>query len=102
MGWNVLVPDHRGSTGHGRAYQQALTGRWGELDVADTAAVLEHAHAAGWADPAHTVLMGASAGGFTVLGVLARHPHLAAAAVVSYPVSDLADLAERSHRFERH
>ena len=37
-----------------------------------------------------------------MLGVLARHPDLVAAAVVSYPVSDLADLAERSHRFERH
>ena len=21
LGWNVLVPDHRGSTGHGRAYR---------------------------------------------------------------------------------
>ena len=29
LGWNVLVPDHRGSTGHGREYQQALRGRWG-------------------------------------------------------------------------
>ena len=37
-GWDVLLPDHRGSTGHGRAYQQALDGRWGELDVSDTAA----------------------------------------------------------------
>ena len=33
QGWDVLLPDHRGSTGHGRAYQQALHGRWGELDV---------------------------------------------------------------------
>ena len=78
----MLVPDHRGSTGHGRAYQQALTGRWGELDVADTAAVVRHAHRAGWATPERTVLIGGSAGGFTVLGVLARHPDLAAAAVV--------------------
>jgi len=38
LGWNVLVPDHRGSTGHGRAYQQALRGQWGELDVDDTLA----------------------------------------------------------------
>ena len=35
-GGTCCVPDHRGSTGHGRAYQQALHGRWGELDVADT------------------------------------------------------------------
>ncbi|MBI5088469.1 MAG: S9 family peptidase [Actinobacteria bacterium] len=102
QGWHVLVPDHRGSTGHGRAYQQALNGRWGELDVADVAAVVQHAHDTGLAAPARTVLMGASAGGFTVLGVLARHQGVAAAAVVSYPVGDLADLAERSHRFERH
>ena len=40
-GWHVLVPDHRGSTGHGRDYQQALRGRWGELDVADTVAVVD-------------------------------------------------------------
>jgi dipeptidyl aminopeptidase/acylaminoacyl peptidase len=101
-GWDVLVPDHRGSTGHGRDYQQALRGRWGELDVADTVAVLDHAHASGWSTPATTALMGGSAGGFTVLGVLAAEPGVVAAAVVAYPVGDLADLAEHSHRFERH
>ncbi|HEY4330965.1 MAG TPA: hypothetical protein VGM78_00280, partial [Ilumatobacteraceae bacterium] len=26
-GWNVLVPDHRGSSGHGREYQQAMRHR---------------------------------------------------------------------------
>ncbi len=101
-GWDIVVPDHRGSTGHGRAHQQALAGRWGELDVADTAAVLRAVHAAGRATPARTVLMGGSAGGFTVLGTLAAHPELAAAAMVAYPVTDLGGLAERSHRFERH
>jgi dipeptidyl aminopeptidase/acylaminoacyl peptidase len=101
-GWDVVVPDHRGSTGHGRVHQQAMNGRWGELDVADIAAVIAHLHASGVTDPSHTVLMGGSAGGFTTLGVIARHPGLVAAAVVAYPVSDLADLAERSHRFERH
>jgi dipeptidyl aminopeptidase/acylaminoacyl peptidase len=102
-GWNVLVLDHRGSTGHGRAYQQALRGRWGQLDVDDTLAVIAHAHAQGWGTPESTALFGGSAGGFTVLGALAigGRPHVSCA-VVSYPVSDLADLAERSHRFERH
>ena len=101
-GWNVLVPDHRGSTGHGRAYQQALRGRWGRLDVADTIATITHAHQQGWGDPRHTVVLGGSAGGFTALGVAAAPERVVAAAVVSYPVTDLADLAERSHRFERH
>ena len=43
-GWDILVPDPRGTTGHGRDYQQALRGRWGELDVADAAAVLAASH----------------------------------------------------------
>ena len=102
QGWNVIVPDHRGSTGHGRAYQQALRERWGELDVSDVRAVLRHAHAQGWGSSDSTVLIGGSAGGFTALSVIAADPQTAAAAVASYPVTDLLDLGERSHRFERH
>ncbi|HEX3088630.1 MAG TPA: prolyl oligopeptidase family serine peptidase [Ilumatobacteraceae bacterium] len=101
-GWNVLVPDHRGSTGHGRLYQQAMRGRWGELDVSDTIDSISHAHAQGWGAPQRTAIIGSSAGGFTALGVAATRPDLAAAAIVAYPVTDLSDLAERSHRFERH
>ena len=102
LGWNVLVPDHRGSTGHGRAYQEAINGRWGDIDVNDICDVITAAQHQGWGAPQHTVLLGGSAGGFTVLGVLAAEPSLMKAAVVSYPVTDLFDLAERSHRFELH
>ncbi|MCU1396107.1 MAG: peptidase family protein [Ilumatobacteraceae bacterium] len=102
QGFNVLVVDHRGSTGHGRAYQQAMNGGWGVLDVADVVDVVEHAQRMGWGTAARTVMVGGSAGGFTVLGVVAAAPDIAAAAIASYPVTDLVDLAERSHRFERH
>ncbi len=101
-GWNVLVPDHRGSTGHGRPYQQALRGRWGDLDVSDTIDAIGHAHREGWGSPARTAIVGSSAGGFTALGVISADPTLVAAGIVAYPVTDLSDLAERSHRFERH
>lgn len=101
-GYSILVPDHRGSTGHGRAYTQALRGRWGELDVADTAALVRHVQERGGAAPESTVLFGSSAGGLTVLGVAARHPGLASCAVVAYPVSDLISLDEATHRFEAH
>ncbi len=102
QGWDVLVPDPRGSTGHGRAYQQALRGEWGRLDVDDTAAILAGSHARGWSVPQRTVVMGGSSGGMTVLGVLGLHDGLAAAGVALYPVTDLADVAARSHRFEAH
>ena len=101
-GWDVLVVDPRGSTGHGRAYQQALNGAWGRLDVDDTAALIRHAHGQGWATPGTTVVIGGSSGGLTVLGLLADHPAVAAGGIASYPVSDLADLAHSSHRFEAH
>lgn len=102
QGWDVLVPDPRGSTGHGRAYQQALRGAWGRLDVDDTAAILRHSHAAGWSRPDRTAMMGSSSGGLTALGLLGVHPGLAAGGVVLYPVADLSVLAEESHRFEAH
>lgn len=46
--------------------------------------------------------MGSSSGGLTVLGLLARHGHLASAAVTLYPVADLRVIADQSHRFEAH
>ena len=101
-GFNILVPDHRGSTGHGRAYQQAMNNRWGDIDVTDTIDVIRHVHRRGLADPAGTVVIGGSAGGFTVLGVLAAEPALACCAVVAYAVTDLFDIAVRGDRFERH
>ena len=101
-GWAVLVPDHRGSTGWGRAYAQQLQGQWGVLDVEDTAAGMRAAVERGWCDPRRMVPIGGSAGGFTVLLLLARHPELCAAGVDLFGVADLFDLDETTHRFEAH
>ena len=101
-GWAILVPDHRGSTGHGRAFTQAMTGRWGDLDVADVAAGLRAAVERSWGDPDRVVAMGGSAGGFTVLNLLASHPGLCAAGVDLYGVADLFALSEVDYRYEAH
>jgi dipeptidyl aminopeptidase/acylaminoacyl peptidase len=99
-GFAVLQPNYRGSTGYGRAYAQALAGRWGERDVADVAAGIRHAEKEGWAETGRIALMGGSAGGMTVLLVAAQHPDLIQAVVALYPVCDLIDLAATTHRFE--
>lgn len=101
-GWNVLTPNGRGSTGYGRDYTQALTGRWGDLDVTEAIAALQAAGPAGWGDPGRLVVSGGSAGGFTALRVAAGAPGLVAAGVVRYPVTDLEALAAATHRFEAH
>ena len=96
----MLQPNYRGSSGYGRAYTQALAGRWGDRDVADTAAGIRHAVKEGWCDPNRIVLMGGSAGGFTALLVAAKHPDLVHGVIALYPVTDLLDLAATTHRFE--
>lgn len=101
-GWTVLVPDHRGSTGHGRGFQQAMRNQWGVVDVQDVAACVAHAQAMGWSTPERTVLMGGSAGGYTALNVLMTYPQVAAGAAVVYPVTDPVALTDTTHRFEAH
>lgn len=100
-GWTILVPDHRGSTGHGRAYTQAMAGRWGELDVVDVGAALDAAIENDWCASDRIAVMGGSAGGFTALN-LALHDNRVAAVVAVYPVTDLEALATSTHRFEAH
>jgi dipeptidyl aminopeptidase/acylaminoacyl peptidase len=97
-GYDVLVPDHRGSSGHGRAFTQSLRGRWGELDSDDTADALR----ALGRDARTVAVIGGSAGGLTALNVMAARPSVAHCAVVSYPVCDIAALDATTHRFEAH
>jgi dipeptidyl aminopeptidase/acylaminoacyl peptidase len=99
-GFAVLQPNHRGSTGYGADYRNALDGQWGERDVADVAGGIRHAVKEGWAAPGRVAVMGGSAGGFTALLVAALHADVVAAVIALYPVTDLLDLAATTHRFE--
>lgn len=101
-GWDIVVPDPRGSTGHGRAHMQALRGGWGRDDVVDVRTVARFVHDQGWSTPSTTVVMGSSSGGMAALGVAIDGGDLIGGCIALYPVSEPADLAERSHRFEAH
>lgn len=101
-GWSVAVVDHRGTTGHGRAFQQMLEGHWGDRDAADTVAVVRQVQRAFGFRPERTVLMGASAGGLSVLNALCLAPGIAAAAVVGSPVVDLGQIIGGDDPFESH
>ncbi|MBA2447875.1 MAG: S9 family peptidase [Chloroflexi bacterium] len=101
-GWAVLQINYRGSSGYGRAYLQALREQWGVHDVTDTVSGARHLADSGLVDGARMAVMGGSAGGFTVLLCLARHPDVFAAGVDLFGVADLFKLAEETHRFEAH
>jgi len=83
-------------------FLDALNGGWGDRDAVDALAVLDHLCFTGNYTARRTVLMGGSAGGLTVLAMLAQRQAVAGAAVVSYPVVDLLALAHGDDPFETH
>lgn len=94
----VAVVDYRGSTGHGRAYREALAGGWGVADVEDCVAYARGLAAEDRVDGRRMAIRGSSAGGMTALLALAHGTF--AGAVSLYGVTELAALAAETHEFE--
>jgi dipeptidyl aminopeptidase/acylaminoacyl peptidase len=99
-GFAVLYVNHRGGTGYGREYMLKLRGAWGVCDVDDSIGGAHYLASAGRVDPAKLVIMGGSAGGFTVLQAMSRHPRAFAAGVCLFGVADQFHLAATTHKFE--
>ncbi len=97
----VLDVNYRGSSGYGRAYREALKGRWGLVDVEDCIAGAQFLAAQGKVDGERLLIRGGSAGGYTTLAALTFHTVFKAGASY-YGVSDLEALAQETHKFESH
>jgi len=97
-GYGFLEVNHRGSTGYGRSYMLALRHKWGLLDVEDAVGAAQALGALGLADPQRLVIMGGSAGGYTVLNVLVRHAGVFKAGICLYGLSNL--FITETHKFE--
>jgi len=99
-GYAVLALNYRGSTGYGRAYRNQLREPWGVYDLEDAVSGARYVAGQGWADPERMVIMGGSAGGYTVLQALSRYPATFKAGVCLYGVTNLFTLASDTHKFE--
>ncbi|MEZ4668513.1 MAG: S9 family peptidase [Anaerolineae bacterium] len=99
-GFAVLQVNYRGSTGYGRAYMNKLRENWGLYDVEDSATGAHHLVERGLADPGKLVILGGSAGGFTVLQSLVIKPGFYKAGVCLFGVSNQFALAMDTHKFE--
>jgi dipeptidyl aminopeptidase/acylaminoacyl peptidase len=99
-GWAVLQVNYRGSTGYGRAYRDKLRGNWGIYDVQDAVSGAKHLVDDGQVDGNKLVIMGGSAGGFTVLKTLEDHPGVFKAGVNLFGVANHFTLAADTHKFE--
>ncbi len=98
-GFAVVDVDYRGSTGYGRAYRDALRGRWGVADVDDCVHAARFLADTDRADGSRLAIRGGSAGGYTTLQALTTTDVFAAGAS-HFGVSDLAALAAHTHKFE--
>lgn len=98
-GFAVADINPRGSGNAGRAYRERLAGEWGRIDVEDVIALTTSLVARGLADPDRLFVRGQSAGGFTVLNLLATSTLFRAGASL-YGVTDAPHLATQTHRFE--
>lgn len=95
-GFAFLEVNHRGSTGYGRVYRDKLNGAWGTYDVEDSVTGAQYLVDQGLADATRLVILGGSAGGFTVLQSLVSKPGFWRAGVCLYGVANQFTLALNS------
>jgi dipeptidyl aminopeptidase/acylaminoacyl peptidase len=87
-GYVVIAPNPRGSTGYGRAFEEANRKDLGGGDLIDEVYGAKFLTATGYVDPARIGITGGSYGGYMTLMAAAKTPKLWAAAVDEYGIID--------------
>ncbi|MFV2015857.1 MAG: prolyl oligopeptidase family serine peptidase, partial [Candidatus Heimdallarchaeota archaeon] len=100
-GYLYFELNYRGSIGFGKEYRQKLNGNWGVYDVNDSVDALEYLSKEGYVDIHKSIIMGGSAGGYTVLMTMATKPGIFKAGIDLFGVSDNFLLAEDTHYLEK-
>jgi dipeptidyl aminopeptidase/acylaminoacyl peptidase len=88
-GFGVIAPNYRGSTGYGRAFEDANNKDWGGGDLKDLLAAVKHFSGRGDIDPKRVGITGGSYGGYMTLLALAKEPDVFAAGAEYYGMPDL-------------
>ena len=89
-GYAVMAPNYRGSSGRGRAWKEAISADWGNLEVVDVLAATDYAVQTGIADPDRLGIGGWSYGCITTNYTIASDRRFRAAtcgAGVAAPLS---------------
>ena len=85
-GYIVIAPNVRGSTGYGKAFQDANIKDLGGGDLKDEVAAVEWLKQTGYVDPRKVGITGGSYGGFMTLMAIGKTPDVWAAAVEQYGI----------------
>jgi dipeptidyl aminopeptidase/acylaminoacyl peptidase len=100
-GYAYVALDYRGSTCHGKAYREALYGKWGKVEVIDAVSVVDYLAARGDIDLKRVAIRGGSAGGFSVLAAVTQTDTFKTGTSM-FPVVELASFRKVTHKFEAH
>ncbi len=84
-GYIIIAPNYRGSTGFGRAFEEANRGDLGGGDLKDVVAAVDYLKETGYVDSEHIAVMGGSYGGYLTMMAITKYPDLWAAAVAIVP-----------------
>ncbi len=85
QGYMVIAPNYRGSTGYGKAFQQANLFDMGGGDLQDVIAATNFLKATGYPDPKRLIAMGGSYGGYMTMMAVTKAPDIWAAGVPIVP-----------------
>jgi dipeptidyl aminopeptidase/acylaminoacyl peptidase len=85
LGYIVIAPNYRGSTGYGKEFQQANLFDMGGGDLQDVLAAADWIKQTGYVDPKKLILMGGSYGGYMTMMGVTKAPEVWAAGVPIVP-----------------
>ncbi|MBI4667913.1 MAG: S9 family peptidase [Elusimicrobia bacterium] len=88
-GFAVIAPNYRGSTGYGKAFEDANNKDWGGGDLQDCVYAVRYLADKGEADIKRAGIFGRSYGGYMTLAALTMTPEAWAAGVEAYGMPDL-------------
>lgn len=101
LGFGVLAPNVRGSTGRGRLFRDADDGAKRIDAVRDAKAAADWLVAKGWADPKRLGVMGGSYGGYMVMALLTEFPETFAAGAEAVGIVNLETFLEKTAPYRR-
>ena len=88
VGFVVIAPNYRGSTGFGRVFMESNRRDAGGGDLQDCVASVDFLKKTGYVDPRRVAFMGGSYGGYLTLMALTKFPELWAAGVAIVPFAN--------------
>ncbi|MEM2007543.1 MAG: S9 family peptidase [Sulfolobales archaeon] len=96
LGYHVIAPNFRGSTGYGERFRRMIIGDPGGADVEDVVAARDWAVESGLSSEGLVSIVGYSYGGYMSLMQLTKKPKLWRCGVAGAPVTDWAKMYESS------